>query len=146
MTAQTRTGSRFVLGVLAGLAGVVVLAALWHLLGGAAPPRQENYEYSGYFLGCLSWPFAAAYFALSIALGWGVRRGWPVALGMVLPLPIAMGIEMASNPTSHNLMPFEVLLYWLPAFGLAFLGAHLGERLATRFAPMEAAPRGGKQP
>jgi hypothetical protein len=134
MNAQKRAWLFPALSVLAGLVGTIVLTALWHLLGGASPPTQAGYDYTQYFTTCLSWLFAAAYFVLSIALGGTVRRGWPVALGMILPLPIAFGIEVASDPTSHNLVPFEVLLYWLPAFGLALLGGYLGRIIAVRLA------------
>ena len=58
---------------------------------------------------------------------------------MMLPLPIAFGIEVSLSPTSHNLFPFEVLLYWLPAFGLALLGSYLGASSAVRFARKEEA-------
>ena len=139
MSIQQRTGLMSACALLAGLAGSVALAALWHLFGGAAPRTQEGYDYTQYFTSCLSWPFAAAYFVLSFVLGWAVRRGWPVALGMMLPLPIAFGIEVASDPTSHNLIPFEMLLYWLPAFGLALLGGYLGEITAARLTRMERA-------
>jgi hypothetical protein len=56
---------------------------------------------------------------------------------MMLPLPIAFGIEVRSDPTSHNLIPFEVLLYWLPAFGLALLGGYCGEITAVRLGRMQ---------
>lgn len=134
MNAQKRTWLLSAFVVLTGLVGTIALAVLWHLFGGASPPTQAGYDFTQYFTTCLSWLFAVAYLVISIALGAAVRRGWPVALGMMLPLPIAFGIEVASDPTSHNLVPFEVLLYWLPAFGLALLGGYLGKIMAVRFA------------
>jgi hypothetical protein len=130
MNAQTRKRLISAFAVLVGLVGTIALTTLWHLFvfGDASPPRDaRSYAYTQYFTNCLSLPFAAAYFVLSIALGWTVRRGWPVALGMILPLPIAVQIEAAADPTNHNLLPFEVLFYWLPAFGLALLGGYLGK-------------------
>lgn len=69
-----------------------------------------------------------------------MRRGWwLVVLGMMLPLPIAVGIEISLDPTSHNLIPLEVAMYWFPAFGLALLGGYLGKLIADRFARKENA-------
>jgi len=136
---RLRTGLMSACALIAGLAGTGASAAFWHLFGAAAPPTQDSYAYSHYFTSCLSWSFVAAYFGLSFILGWGLRRAWPLAVGMMLPLPIAFGVEVASDPTSHNLFPFEVLLYWLPAFGLALLGGYLGTMVASRLAPMKKA-------
>ncbi len=132
MTAQKEAWLRTGFGVLAGLLGTVVLASLWHLFGGAAPPKEADYVYTQYFTSCLGWVFAAVYLALSIVLGWILRRVGAVALGMMLPLPIAFGIEVSLDQTSHNLIPFEMLLVWLPAFSLALLGAYLGKTMAVR--------------
>jgi hypothetical protein len=137
MNVWKRIGFVSPFALLAGLASTIALAALWHLFGGAWPPTQAGYRYTEYFTACLTWPFAAAYFILSIALGWTVRRRWPVALGMMLPLPLAFVIEVVSDPTSHNLVPLEVLLYWLPALGLALLGGYLGEIIAARLTRKE---------
>lgn len=131
VTLQRRTPLSPVIALLVGLLGSVGLAVFWHLIVGTAKPRQAGYLYTQYFTDCLSLLFAAVYFLLSIALGWTVRRPLLVAAGMILPLPIALAIETVLDPTSHNLLPFEVILYWLPAFGIALLGAFLGRVAAS---------------
>ena len=120
--------------VLASLACSIALASLWHLFGFASPPTQSGYPFSQYLTGCISWPFVGVFALVSITLGWFSRSLWPVSLGMILPLPIASAIEVIQDPTSHNLIPFEVLLYWLPAFVIAFCGAYCGRQLQSRFA------------
>lgn len=125
MTAQKEAWVRTGFGALAGLVGTVALASLWHLFG-AASPKEADYVYTQYFTSCLGLGFAAAYFGLGFVLGWIVQRVAVVALGMILPLPIAFLIEVTLDRTSHNLIPFEILLVWLPAFSLALLGAYLG--------------------
>jgi hypothetical protein len=135
--------------VLTGLIGTLVLTFLWHIFGLADPYTKVSYIYSHYFWSCLSFIFAAAYFALSLALGWLkeslynscypqglVQRALLIALGMILPLPITFFIEVSLDPTSHNLIPFEILLYWLPAFNLALAGAYIGGIIKQRQAGM----------
>jgi ABC-type polysaccharide/polyol phosphate export permease len=70
---------------------------------------------------------------LAALLGGVLRQRWPVAVGMMLPWPIACLIEIIQDPTSHNLLPADVIVCWLPAFGIAFLGTYVGRKLAARF-------------
>ena len=156
--AHRRLLLRLPVGLLAGFAAIVSLATLWHLVGFVNPPIHEGhrsahtpgYEFTEYFTHCISGSFVAAYAVVSLALGWKFQSGgpaalWsvetpaaasietiPVALGMVLPLPIALLIEVIRDPTSHNLFPFEVLLYWLPAFLVAWGGAACGWLIRAR--------------
>lgn len=120
------------LGVALGVVAVVGLATLCHVLGYGAPQAEAGYPFTSYFTGCIGWPFAAAYALAAGALGWATRSAWPVALGMMLPLPLALVAEVVLDATSHNLLPFEIALFWLPAFGIAFLGARLGDGLRER--------------
>lgn len=48
---------------------------------------------------------------------------------MMSPLPLALIVEVLQDPTSHNLLPFEVVMLWAPAFLVAFFGATLGTHL-----------------
>jgi hypothetical protein len=111
-----------------GLASSIALAVVWHWLGFVTRTPERSYEYTQYFSNCVSIGFALAFAAVAFGLGrlTGTARG--VAIGMVLPLPLAMMVEIARDRTSHNLMPFEVALYWVPAFAVAFAGAYLGRR------------------
>ena len=130
-------GNRFSAFV-AGLLGTLVLAIGFHCLGHPPPPSAE-YRYTNFLLGALSLPFGAAYLAVSVGLAFFFGRTWVIALGMVLPWPLAFGLEVTANPSSHNLFPFEVVLLWLPALGTALFGTGLGKLLAGCLARRRAA-------
>ena len=49
------------------------------------------------------------------------------SLGMISLFPPAMAIEIAKDPTNHNLFPFGIVLYSrIPAFLVAFVPALVG--------------------
>jgi hypothetical protein len=75
---------------------------------------------------------AVAFAIVAVAIGAISLAPVFVAAGMLLPLPVATAIEIARDPTGHNLLPLEIILYWIPVFALALLGAYLGRQLATR--------------
>ena len=120
------------LGGALGLVTIVALVTLCHLLGHAAPQAEAGYPFTSYFTRCIGWAFVAAYALAAGTLGWVTRSARPVAAGMMLPLPFALVAELMLDPTSHNLLPFEIALYWLPAFAVAFLSARLGDGLRDR--------------
>ena len=132
MTTRAMYTVRIIVGILAGAAGLLALAALWHGAGLVTQPVSPSYAYTEYFTHCVSWSFTAAYFALNMLLGLLLRRNWPIALGMIIPLAVALLIEMRRDPTGHNLFPFEIIMVWMPVFGVAWLAASLGEMLVTR--------------
>jgi hypothetical protein len=72
---------------------------------------------------------------LLIASGCAVGIVWswprPLAIGLctVAALPLVALAEMVSDPTSHNLWPFEFVIYGFMA-APGFVGAYLGRRLA----------------
>jgi len=118
---------------LIGLGCIIILAGFWHVVGFADEPSQEGYFLTSFFLRCVSWPFMAVYALLGVGMGLITAGERFVALGMMLPLPMSLLVEVVLDSTSHNLLPFEIILYWLPAFGVAWLGAYGGRRLRERF-------------
>ena len=121
------------LAVIAGYAGAMGLAVICHSLGLVSRATEVGYPYTNYLATCVNLGSVGAYFLLNALLGCAFRHGWPIALGMMLPWPIACGIEISHDPTTHNLFPFEAILTWLPAFLLAFLGTYSGRKFALRF-------------
>jgi hypothetical protein len=122
------------LAMLAGFAGVIALAAVCHALGLVSHRHMgAGYPYTNYLSACLNLGSIIAYFLLAALLGTASKRGWPIALGMMLPWPIACAIEIEIDPTSHNLFPFEAVISWLPAFLFALLGAYAGRKIISRF-------------
>jgi hypothetical protein len=107
------------------------IATGWHLFGLAPAPAAAGYRYTQALSQPLLW-VVILIVVVSAGVGWLTRRKWAVGLGTMSPFPIAMAIEIAQDPTSHNLLPFEVLITWLPAFLLGSAGAALGRRLRLR--------------
>jgi hypothetical protein len=128
---SSRTSWNSAAAFLAGLTGSALLAGVWNTLGFAPMPSQVGYELTHYF-SPITWPFVIAYTIISLLLGWITNTKWPVALGMIFTLPIACSVELSRDSTSHNLIPFEILLTWLPGFVLAFGGAYCGHWLRRR--------------
>ena len=122
-----------VLALVAGL-GFLGVGFVGMVLGGTKEPHGE-YFLTGPAGDAFGHP-AAAIAALGVVFGVGAlggrllpRKAWLAGLGTVALFPVAIAIEIACEPTSHNLLPFEILIYGpLAAAGLA--GAYAGRFLA----------------
>jgi len=76
------------------------------------------FHYPSDFIGC---------FILSgVSLSYLKTNQFLVALGMILPMPIGFIAEVIVDPTSHNLIPFEVIGGWIPGFIIALCAIGLG--------------------
>jgi hypothetical protein len=118
--------------VIAGGASVMAMVALCHLLGFVSHNSEGvGYPFTNYLASTFSKPVVGIYLLLSGLLGAGFRRVWPVALGMMLPWPIACAIEVIRDPTSHNLLPFDIML-WCAAFAVGLMGAFVGRLIRSR--------------
>jgi hypothetical protein len=127
MQSPTPSGNS-VKGFVAGLASSVMLAVVWNVLGFAPLSAQKGYELTHYFTP-ITLSFVIAFAVVALLLGGFTRTTWPVGLGMIFTLPIACGVEFSQDSTSHNLVPFEILLTWLPGFLLASWAASGGRWL-----------------
>jgi hypothetical protein len=114
---------------LTGILTSIFLVALCHAAHLASTPRERGYVLTQYLSTCASGFFILVFALAGALLGFLDFRRTPVALGMMSPLPLALIVEVFQDPTSHNLLPFEVGMFWAPAFLLAFFGATLGARL-----------------
>jgi len=77
-------------------------------------------------------PTAALLFAVGFSLGTvGPRVWWLVGLSTMFIFPIVAICEMIISPTSHNLWPFEFLLYGLFSIP-AIIGSFVGSRISLR--------------
>ncbi len=121
------------LAVLAGWASTMAMAAALHALGWVSPAAEQGYPLTNYLQTCVSPGSAIVYCALAVILGCMLRKPWPVAVGMMLPWPIACAIELTRDPTSHNLLPFEAIIAWVPALSLALMGTYGGRWTYERF-------------
>lgn len=120
------------LAALAGLGAIVALAIFWHLFGWVPPPKHNGYPVTNFFADCAGPGFVLAYLLAAFGLGWARLRAWGVGIGMMLPMPFGMIVEVSMDPTNHNLFPFEVVMIWLPMFAAALGAAALGARVYRR--------------
>ena len=123
---------RFLLGVVFGFTAISALIALCHSQHWVAPATTLSYAYTHMITRCLSPGFVIACIAIAFVLGFLIRRTPGIALGMILPLPVAAGFELEQDPTSHNLIPFEIAVTWVPAFLVVAFMAWLGTKLRNR--------------
>lgn len=66
--------------------------------------------------------------ALGMILGAIFRHPALTGMGMVLPFPLAGLAEMVVDPSSHNLWPFEFLVYFILS-AVPITGGYLGSLL-----------------
>jgi hypothetical protein len=130
---ELRPRVRQFFSVVAGAVACLLLAVAFHAAGWTSPYRSHGYQYSQYLSSCVGWGFAVVWLAVAIALGRLTRTAWPVALGMVAPLPLAALIEILGDSTSHNLLGLEIVLIWIPVVLVAFGAAFLGRRMRLSF-------------
>jgi hypothetical protein len=131
LQAPVRRGSIVLLAVLFGLVGSAGLIRLWHLVGFASRAKSMGYPLSEYITQCFGVGFTVGYLLLGACLGGFTRRPVGTAIGTMLPLPIAALIEVLEDPTSHNLLGFEIVIYWVPAFLVGLIAATAG-RIARK--------------
>ncbi len=66
----------------------------------------------------------------------GVARFWKIWVLVALAVPVAVGlrigVEVAADPTSHNLFPFELLIALGLGLGAALAGTAVGSLLLLR--------------
>ncbi len=111
----------------------VALALAWRGLRLPANPPQAGYHYSQ----ALSMAFPRRLALSSVlggTIGWLTGRTAHVALGTILPFAVATGVEIARDSTSHNLLPFEVLISWVPVFLVSWGAATIGQRFRKQTA------------
>ncbi|MBI2515891.1 MAG: hypothetical protein HYV95_03145 [Opitutae bacterium] len=129
-----------ILGVASGLAAMFLLVAACHHLGWAKTSTSQNYHYTETISNCLSVGAVLAYVLVAAALGYLLRTPPFIALGMMLPWPLAAAVEIAHDKTNHNLLPFEVIMVWAPAFFVAWGPARYAQKLRARIEQPAAPP------
>ena len=96
-----------------------------------APPPQAGYPYTQALSFSFGWELTLS-FLLGGVVGWLTRRTAVVGLGMILPFAVAMCVEIAKDSTSHNLLPIEILIFWMPVFLVTWGGAVVGLKFRER--------------
>ena len=130
--------SNQVMGALVALAGTLLTLWTHDVLYEPTRPVSPEYALSGLLLGNYSWGVAAILGVLGLVVGF-VHRTHPVAAGAGLIL-VAAGAtlyEIQRFPTSHNLLPFDVVA-WVVMAAPLMLGALSGNWLRQRTSPLPA--------
>ena len=114
--------------LIAALLGVAVLG-LHALLFPQPRPELGEYFWSQLATQQLSWITLGLAGAAAAVLGY-VTRAHAVVIGaaMILVFPVITAWEISIYPTSHNLFPFELVIFAIWSAPLMF-GAWLGRRL-----------------
>ena len=113
------------------IAGAAILFLL-RFVQTSPPPQPGEYYWSTFFRNDLSWLalllFALLAFAACYAWQWNACI---TGFGLISVLPIITIVESTVYRGSHNLIPFEIIVYAfyaLPGFTGALLGAYLARR------------------
>jgi hypothetical protein len=120
------------LGAIVALAATLLTFAVHQRLFRPPAPASPEYAVTGLVLANYTWGVAVVLFAVGVGVGYALRAT-PVAAGagLILVEAGATCYEIARFPTSHNLLPFDLIGWVVMASPLA-LGALLGRRLRRR--------------
>ena len=127
------------MGVAIALVATLGVLAIHQLLFRPPPPPSREYALTGLVLANYTWGVAAVLLAVGFAVGFAVRAH-PIAagVGFVAVQACATIYEIHRYPTSHNMLPFDVISWGVLASPLV-LGAFVGNRLRQRVASQRAA-------
>jgi hypothetical protein len=127
---------RNLIGGALALVGTLGTLAAHQLLFSPPPPTSREYALTGLVVANYTWGAAAVLFAVGFGVGFGLRLN-PLAAGAGFTAVEALATfhEIRRYPTSHNLLPFDVISWMVMASPLvlgAFLGKLWRERLLAR--------------
>ena len=130
--------SNQVMGAIVALAGTLLTLWMHHLLYEPTRPASPEYALTGLLLGNYTRGVAAILGVVGLVVGF-VHRTHPVAVGagLILVAAGATVYEIQRFPTSHNLLPFDVVSWAVMAAPL-MLGALSGNWLRQRTSPVRA--------
>ena len=117
--------------LLAACAGIFALF-VHHMLFRPPEPRDDAYYFSNYAVQNYTFYTAGFFVVLGGLLAFWTRSNpFLIGFAMVLVFPVIAVIEGIVDPTSHNLIPFELATH--AAFAVpAVAGAYLGNLIAGR--------------
>jgi hypothetical protein len=114
--------------------GAALAAALAHQFIMRVPPSTSTSYFVSEWLE--SNYFALITQAVLIAVGYHLAyrwhaSPWVVGVAMMLPFPVATFYEITLDRTSHNMLPFEIIV-WVPLVALPTIGALVGRMMLRR--------------
>ena len=120
---------RDVIGGAIAFVGALLILLLHQLIVRPPAPVSREYALSGQVLANYSWGVAGLLLLVGFAVGFVVRsRAWAAGVGLVLFQAALTVHEIQRFPTSHNLLPFDVLS-WIVMAAPLVIGSFAGTRL-----------------
>jgi len=117
---------KILLGIGSGLMTSTLLVLVFQLFQWTYPQRMDGYFITRPITECIHPVFIGCFILSGVSLSYLKTNQFLVALGMILPMPIGFIAEVIVDPTSHNLIPFEVIGGWIPGFIIALCAIGLG--------------------
>jgi hypothetical protein len=114
-------------GLIVFLGALIMVAVIF--MQGKPFPGPGEYHYSQLLRSNFTWVAICSYLVAGVALGYRFQyNAFRVGISLIGIFPITSVIEATFYPGSHNLIPFEFLVYFLyalPAVAGAFAGTWL---------------------
>jgi hypothetical protein len=119
----------YIILIIAGL----LLILLCSIMQKVAPSQYPEYYYSLFLARNYTVLTAVIFFMAGLLIGYYFRLNpWLSGMCLILIIPIASFYEIAVDLSSHNLLPFELIIYFVfalpPTIGV-YLGRFVFERM-----------------
>ena len=131
---------KYILLVFAG----PLLILLGSILQQVPPPQSSEYYYSMFLLKNYTGLTAILFFLTGLLIGYYFKLNpWLSGICLVLIFPITIVYEASLDTTSHNLLPFELIVHFvfaLPAIAGVYIGRFVFKKTtktATMHQPLE---------
>ncbi len=123
---------KFFLLLLLGLGLILLASTLQHVRA----PQAGEYHYSSFLRHNYTWLTIGLFFIGGLAIGYRFHPNpWRVGIAMIFIFPLVSMYEAAIYRGSHNLIPFELIVYFafsLPAVAGVYLGNWVFQRRKDR--------------
>ena len=122
--------AKYLLLIIAGLLLILLSSRIQHV----APPQSGEYYYSGFLRNNYTVLTACIFLIVGLLMGYYFKLNpWLSGISLVLIFPITAFYEATVYRGSHNLIPFELVVYLLwsiPAIAGIYLGRFISHRIA----------------
>ena len=120
--------------LLLGTLGLLIIIVSSLIQDVAIPKEQQdfthflNYNYTK--------PVGIIFFITGLLSGFLLKLNpWKIGISLFLVFPITVIIEIIIDETSHNLLPFELIMYFfytLPSILAAFIGKYIAQQMSKQ--------------
>jgi hypothetical protein len=125
-----KTIVKYILLIFVGLLLILVGSTIQHV----QPPQAGEYYYSGFLTNNYTLLTACIFLIAGLLIGYYFKlHPWLSGFYLILIFPITAFYEAIVYRGSHNLIPFELVIYILYSFP-AIAGTYLGRSISNRIA------------